>query len=183
MQSGRIQRCALNRILLPVVFTVLGIVLLHAGCSVPRHIWREDDVKISEVNDPGSARRVLIASSESDFKESVISRIKAALETEGVYLNVTGLSELKGQSVKAYDAVVLINRCVAWGMDPHVDGFLKDLESYETIIVLTTSGDGNWLPDTGKRGFDAISAASKQALVDETAGEILRRVEALLELP
>jgi hypothetical protein len=171
----------MNRIPLRIVFLLLLGILFHAGCSIPRHVWQEDDVEVSEVNDPASAKRVLVASGESDFKESVIARVRAALEDQGVYLNVIGLSELEAQSVESYDAVVLLNRCVAWGMDPRVDGFLKDLESYETTIVLTTSGDGNWLPDTRERSFDAISAASRSAHVDETAGEILSRVLALLE--
>jgi hypothetical protein len=58
---------------------------------------------------------------------------------------------------------------------------MKQQDSYDNIIVLTTSGDGGWLPDTTTRDFDAISAASKHALVDETAGEIVDRVLALLE--
>jgi hypothetical protein len=170
-----------RRIVLATLFPLLFILLFQAGCSIPRHIWQEDDVQVSEVNDPASAKRVLIASGESDFKESVIERVKAALEPEGVYIKVIGLGELEGQSVEDYDAVVLMNRCVAWGMDPHVDGFMKQQDSYDNIIVLTTSGDGGWLPDTTTRDFDAISAASKHALVDETAGEIVDRVLALLE--
>jgi hypothetical protein len=171
----------MKRIRRQVSLALLGAFMLQSGCSIPRHIWQEDDVEISEVNDPASAKRVLVASGESEFKESVIARIKADLEDRDVYLNVIGLSELDGRSVEAYDAVVLLNRCVAWGMDPHVDGFLDDLDTYETVIVLTTSGDGDWLPDTRERSFDAISAASRRALVDETAGEILSRVHALLE--
>jgi len=171
----------LNRPLLLVVLLLLFITLLQTGCSIPRHIWHEDDIEVSEVNDPAAAKRVLIASSQSDFKESVVARIEQALEDEGVYLYIIGLSELKGQSVEDYDAVVLINRCVAWGMDPDVDGFLKHLDSFENVIVLTTSGDGHWLPDTTKRNFDAISSASERALVDETADEILARVLPLLE--
>jgi hypothetical protein len=157
--------------------------MLQSGCSIPRHIWQEDDVEISQTNDRASDKRVLIASGRSDFKESVIERVKAALEGEGVYVNVIGLSGLEGQSVEAYDAVVLLNRCVAWGMDPHVDGFLEALEDFDKIIVLTTSGDGNWLPDTRERSFDAISTASRPALVKETAGEILSRLRSLLDGP
>ena len=173
----------MNRYLLLIVLFLLFMIMFQAGCSIPRHIWHEDDIEVSEINDPASEKRVLIASGESDFKESVIARIEQALEDKGVYLHIIGLSELDGQSVEDYDAMVLINRCVAWGMDPDVDGFLKDLDNYDTVIVLTTSGDGNWLPDTTERDFDAISSASKRALVDETAGMILGRVLPLLEEP
>ena len=117
----------ISRILLPVILVWASQVLY--GCSIPRHIWQEDDVAVSEVNDPGSSKRVLVASGESEFKEAVIARVRAGLEDRGVYINVIGLSELKGQSVDTYGAVVLLNRCVAWGMDPHVDDFLKDRDN------------------------------------------------------
>jgi hypothetical protein len=49
------------------------------------------------------------------------------------------------------------------------------------MIVLTTSGDGDWLPKMEGRNFDAISSASKQANVDAVAGTIIAKVERLLQ--
>jgi hypothetical protein len=159
---------------------ILCVCLLQTGCSIPRRIWRQDDIEPYEVNAPSREHKVLLASSKSDFKDAVISRIRQGLEGEDLYLKVIGLGDLEHEDATAYDAVIVINRCVAWGMDPDVDSFLERYDDHENMIVLTTSGDGDWLPDMKGRNFDAVSAASKQAQVDETAGEIISKVRLLL---
>jgi hypothetical protein len=59
-----------------------------------------------------------------------------------------------------YAAVVVINSCLAWGLDKDVSHFLDRQNTTANIILLTTSGDGLWLPDKRGRDFDAISGAS-----------------------
>jgi hypothetical protein len=160
---------------------VLCLSLLHMSCSVPRRIWRQDDIEPYESGGGSADRSVLIASSTSDFKEALVARIRASLEDDRTYLKVIGLGELEDVDADQYDALVIINRCVAWGLDTNADSFLDRHEDYDNIVVLTTSGDGGWLPAKKGRAFDAVSAASDRAMLDETAGEVVERVQGLLD--
>jgi len=49
------------------------------------------------------------------------------------------------------------------------------------MIVLTTSGDGDWLPKMEGRNFDAISSASEQANIEKVAGQIIEKINSLVK--
>jgi hypothetical protein len=164
-----------------LVFAVsLFICLVHVSCAIPRLIWPQDDIQTYEMNAPSLKNRVLVASRSSAFKDSVVARIREAFAEEPVHFKFIGLGELKHENAGAYKVVVLINTCIAWGMDPDVEGFLKESTDQSHIIVLTTSGDGNWLPKMQGRDFDAIASASKSIDVDHVAAEIISKITALL---
>jgi hypothetical protein len=166
-----------------LLFTVLValICLSQLTCGVPRHIWRQDDIGTQIVNDPGSREKVLIASGDTDFKRAVIEDLARRFEPQGIYMKAVGLSKLEEEQPGDYGAVVIMDRCVAWGMDPRVDAFLKRHPDDAHMIVLTTSGGGDWLPDKKGRKFDAVSAASRQSDAPKVAGEIAAKIEGLLE--
>jgi hypothetical protein len=159
---------------------LLGL-LCQAGCAVPRHIWKQDDIRAQTVNEPSSRLRVLVASGRSDFKQAVIGRLRERFEPRGVYMKLVGLSGLEGEEPSAYGAVVVMTGCVAWGMDPRADAFLKKYGERPNIVLLATSGGGDWLPDRKGKEYDAVSSASKQTRVTEMAEEIGDKVDALLE--
>jgi hypothetical protein len=164
---------------------LLGVLMsfvasLHLGCAIPRMVWPQKNIALRESADPSMDTQVLVASRSSDFKDAVVERIRQAFENEPVYIKFIGLDDLKHEDGSRYKAIVLINVCIAWGLDPKVEGFLEDREDHSNIIVLTTSGDGDWLPDLKGRNFDAISSASRMADVNAVAGEIIAKIFALL---
>ena len=75
----------------------------------------------------------------------------------------------------------MINTCMSWDMDRNVKAFLKKHKNQGNMIILTTSGDGKWLPKMKDQNFDAISAASEKNKVDEVANTIITRVKSLIE--
>ena len=95
-------------------------------------------------------------------------------------MRIAGLSALENERADAFDAVVVMSSCVAWGLDPRVDSFLKHNVGAANVVVLATSGGGDWLPDTKGKAYDAVSSASKQTRVDEVASEIAEKLDAIL---
>ncbi len=174
----------MNRIPMPVrVLIVVLAATLVGGCfSIPHLIGRHPDIRSPRVgNNPPSAA-VLIASRDSEFKRAVVERVAAALEEDGVGVNVRGVKHLsKEESAEDYAAVVLLNRCMSWSMDYGVRRFIRHNPRHERIIVLTTSAPGDWTPPKRRGDFDAISAASEMSRVEGVAGEILARVRARLD--
>jgi hypothetical protein len=154
--------------------------LLSIGCSVPRRIWSGDDIEPSELHEPSAGNRVLVAALSSEFKDALVARVKSDFADEPVYIKFIGLDDLDEEHAADYAAVVLINSCIAWGLSPKVDSFLERHDSLETVIVLTTSGDGGWLPDKKGRSYDAIATASVPADVDAVADALAAKIRAIL---
>ena len=87
---------------------------------------------------------------------------------------------MKKEDATDYNAVVMLNKCMGWQMDRNVNGFLKRYQDHKNMIVLTTSGDGGWLPKMKGRNFNAISAASKKANVEDVANQVISKIYMLL---
>ncbi len=85
---------------------------------------------------------MLVASRYSEFKESLIGKLREAFKEQPVYIKFIGLEDLGKEDAKKYNAVVMINKCMAWQMDRNVIGFLEQYEDHSNMIVLTTSGEG-----------------------------------------
>ena len=131
---------------------------------------------MSEINEPSQDNKILIAARKSEFKNAVVEKIKVAFSDESVYIKLIGVHELKGEKGENYSAVVIINTCMGWSMDRHVKKFLNRHEDQSKMIVLTTSGDGDWMPKMEGYSFDAISSASEKHEVDEVAKNIIDKV-------
>lgn len=174
------KRGALMKYLRVLAFAALAAGLAQTGCVVPRLIWPQDDILGSELNAPASEKRVLVASRSSEFKDAVVERLRQGLRDDAAYVKFVGLDDLEQEDGAKYDAVVLINTCIAWGFDPKVDGFLKRQKQQEHIVVLTTSGNGTWTPKAEGRAFDAVATASEKADIDKVADRILEKVQAIL---
>jgi hypothetical protein len=170
----------MNRRTIAPVLYILLTVLSTMHCSIPRRIWSGKDIESSELHDPRYDQRVLVASLSSEFKDAVVERIRENFAERPVYMRFIGLDGLEEESGSDYDAVVIINRCVAWGMSPKVESFLKRNETLAHVIVLTTSGDGAWMPDMKGRNFDAIASASVKADVNIVADKISAQIHVLL---
>lgn len=163
------------------IVAILLLALVQFACtSMPRLIWREVDIKPSlpAENSPPS---ILIASRQSEFKAAVIETVAINYQTTNIAVKIVGLEALESENPADYQAVVLINTCMAWKIDPAVESFLKRYPAADNLIVLTTSGDGEWLPKKPIGQYDAVSAASVMADVGKTAAKIIQKINAKIK--
>jgi hypothetical protein len=159
---------------------ILLIGLAVTQCSVPRRIWPQKDIASDEVRGTKD-RRVLVASRGSDFKIAVVAKLREVFQKDSIAVKFIGIDGLGDEHAKDYSAVVILNTCIAWGLDRHVNNFLDDNPEQSRMVILTTSGDGGWMPDMKHRTFDAIASASKKDKTDEIAGIIVSKVRNLLK--
>jgi len=161
-------------------FLYFGLIISQLACySVPHLIWPQEDVVTREVK-PNEVRSILIAARRSEFKEMIINAIKINYQDDSVHIKIIGLDNLGLENPDHYQVIVLINTCMSWDMDRNVNSFLKKYSNQDNIIILTTSGDGNWLPKKKNRQFDAVSSASIIADVDKISQEIITKIDHLL---
>ena len=163
-----------------VCFVILIANLFLLQCSVPHRVLPHKDIQPSELHESSLDQKVLVAARSSEFKQAIVDKIKEAFQDKPVFVKFIGLGEIKKEKAEQYNAIVMINTCMSWDMDRSVHGFLDQHEDHSNMIVLTTSGDGDWLPKMKGRNFDAISSASKKANVEEIANQIIEKINALL---
>lgn len=152
------------------------IMLLLTGCAAPRHLWPQKDISTSESVDMGRRPTVLIASRSSEYKEMLVAELHKHLATAGIPQKTVGVNDLQELDTGDYPAIVVINTCLAWGVDNDIESFLKKRPSHTNIILMTTSAAGDWLPDKRGRDFDAISGASQITNIDAVAQDLMARI-------
>jgi hypothetical protein len=149
--------------------------------SLPQLFWPQKDIAESEVNSPKLTRKVLIASRAGAYKTALVEKIKKAFKNDSVYVKCIGLSRVLNESADDYNAIVLINTCMAWDWDRNVFKFLKSRKDARKVIVLTTSGSGDWVPNKKKWAVDAVASASVKSNTDGVSGEIVLKINQILD--
>ena len=127
----------------------------------------------------GMERRVLIATQESQFKESVVNKVIEELEGDEVYIEVVDLKALSQKPPERYEAVVILNEYQFFRLNHHVREYLKnaDEEEKKRIILITTAGSPHRMREVTE--VDAISSASKPERADTVSETILQKVHTL----
>ena len=126
--------------LLAGILLVLKLSLV--GCAV-------GTVSTMESGDRTAAQdRVLVATQNSDFKQAVIQAIRDRLENNSNYIKVIDVKKLPYESLEGYDAVIILNTCMAGRPDPRVESFIDDTTEKEKIVVLTTGRLDSWKPES-----------------------------------
>ncbi|MFO7601203.1 MAG: hypothetical protein R6X27_15565 [Candidatus Desulfacyla sp.] len=149
---------------------------------MPQRFWPQKDIQASGLGGTTGTVTVLIASRSSEFKELLVAELQQQLSAAGIQQKTVGVEDLKKVDAADYAAVVVINTCLAWGLDHDVETFLSRQRTTDNVILLTTSGDGIWLPAKKGRDFDAVSGASIPANVNAVAGDLFARIENRLKL-
>ncbi len=132
-----------------------------------------------EVNSPGSAAKVLIATQGSAFKDSIVAGVLAHLEPRQVYAKVIDLSSLPSVREADWNAIVVIH---TWEMEKppaQAKAFLERVRDPRKVVVLSTSGAGI----SKMQGVDAISSASEMIDVPKRVTEINSRIDSILATP
>ncbi len=157
------------------MYCAFGFLML-AGCAVPQHFWPQKDIVGTDEGIIHGEKMVLIASRSSEYKIGLLAELQKQLAAAQISHKTVGVKQLDKFDARDYAAVVIINTCLAWGLDQDVINFLDRQKTTAKIILLTTSGDGLWLPDKRGHDFDAISGASIKANISDVAQYLMERI-------
>ena len=101
---------------------------------------------------------VLIATQKSDFKRTVIYQIRDILENNSCYIKVVDVKRLPHESTQDFNAIIILNKCMAGRPDPRVESFIDNVSDKEKLIILTTGRLDSWKPESLR--VDAMTSAS-----------------------
>ena len=135
---------------------------------------RNDRIGISD------RKKVLIAAQDSPFKNAVISKIRESLQEKGCSVDAIPIERIATKFSKDYQAIVIINTCIAWQINSHARKFLASvsIDERKKIIIFTTAKNKNWHPKL--LGIDAITSASTMNEASHIADVITGKVLILL---
>lgn len=129
-----------------------------------------------EIAGSASGPKVLIATQGSEFKDAIVAGLLEHLKTREAQVKVIDVSALPGMNVADWNAIVLLHTWEMRKPPAAVKAFVDRMEDKSRLIVLTTSGAG----DFRMEGVDAISGASQMADVPARVAEISARIDGVL---
>ncbi|MFX0558637.1 hypothetical protein ACOCEA_17680 [Maribacter sp. CXY002] len=136
-----------------------------------------DEVSSYEVNSPDYKKHLLIATQGSDFKDMVTNEIVETYKEDSVYIKVIDVSALENIDANDFNAIVILHTWENWQPPKPVANFIKNSDTIaDKIIVLTTSGDGNYKMDE----VDAITGESIVMDAPLFADKIIKKTNPLL---
>lgn len=157
-----------------IVVSVL-LILFVAFAFWYRAAYSMEPVTGFEVN-TNSQQRVLIATQGSKFKEGVVNRLVEQLKARPVNIKVIDVSDLSSIEEDDWNAIVVIHTWEYGKPTKAVQAFADRIQSKSKIVVLTTSGDGDYKLE----GFDAISSASKLSSVNDLVDKLMNKIDRIL---
>ena len=165
---------------LKIILIIIGsiVVLLVVLLAVYLLLNRQRVITSSEMGSPAMKQRVLIASQGSSFKDALVESLTTHLKADSVYIKVIDVTGLKDINEADWNAVVLIHTTEQWKMPPDVKACLDRAKDLGKVIVLTTSGSGEWKA----KGYnvDIITSASKREELPVLTKEIISRLDSIL---
>ena len=147
---------------------MLSLYIVHFGCALKTVDTSETGIRKEYVP------KVLIATQQTKFKRSVVNEIRDSLENNSCYIKVIDVRKLKNESTANYNAVVIINKCMAGRPDPRVESFIIDVQEKNKIVLLTTGVMESWKPDSSE--IDAMTSASTMSESSFIAQTIVGKV-------
>jgi hypothetical protein len=164
------------------VLIVIGslIVLLVIAFGIYLMVNRQSVAEPFEVGSPDMDRKILIATQGSEYKDIMVDTLTARLKGEDIYISVIDISGLNEIDQKDWDAEVIIHTTEGWKLPDPVKEYLDRMENPDEVILLITSGGGNWKPEDCK--VDVLTSASKVSDIQEKANSIEKKVNSLLEV-
>jgi tetratricopeptide (TPR) repeat protein len=116
-----------------------------------------------EINTPGPAKTLLIATQGSGFKDALAGALCDSLKSSSIYIkgiDVGGLDEVDDGD---WDKILIVNSFVI-RLNKGVERFVNRAASPDNILLLVTSGGADWKPKPELR-VDALTSASRKEYV------------------
>ena len=156
------------------------VVLVIALFAVYFFINRQGVVEAYELGDVGSSKKLLIASQGSKFKNALVESVTTHTAKESIYVSVIDVTDLENFDDDDWDAILLIHTTEQWKLQPDVKAYLDRAKSLDKVIVVTTSGSGEWKSE--EYDVDMMTSASKSEELPMLTNDIVSKLRERLQL-
>ncbi len=159
------------------IIIIIGIiiVLLIALFGIYLLSHRQGVIKTSEIVNPEARKTVLIASQGSKFKNELVDSIVTRLKNKPLAIKVVDVTTLQEEDETDFPAIVIIHTTEKGQLQPDVKKFLDRSKNLKNILLVTTSGQGDW--QTKDYHVDVITSASRRSELQVLPGRISAWIE------
>lgn len=128
-----------------------------------------------EVNSPDNEFSLLIATQGSPFKDALLQSIITETQDNSLYIKVLDVHELETQNPEDWNGLIIIHTVERFDMQKDVRKFLNSRKDFSDILLITTSGSGEWKTD--QFDVDVITSASKKDEIPQIIEQIKQKYE------
>lgn len=162
------------------VLIVIGVLiaLMVIAFGVYLLVNRQSVAESFEVGSPDSASKILIATQGSDYKDLMVDTLISRLKGDGVYISIIDISGLPEINQEDWDAEIIIHTTEGYRLPEVVKEYLGRVENPDEVMLLITSGSGEWKPEDCK--VDVLTSASRVTDIPEKAVYIKDKINSLL---
>lgn len=167
---------------LKIVLIIIGVlvVLIIALFGIFLLINRQGVVEAYDIGESESSRKLLIASQGSNFKNALVESVTTHMAKESIYVSVIDVTDLENIKEDDWDAVLLIHTIEQWKLQPDVKAYLGRAQSLDKVIVVTTSGSGEWKSE--EYDVDVMTSASRSEELPMLTNDIVTKLQDMLQL-
>jgi len=128
----------------------------------------------------GTKPMVLVAMQNGQFKDSVMTVVKSALEGYSYCVKVIPSGDLSGEVMENYKAAIIVNTCHFGHVGCGASKYVKKLSQKDKkkVLLFTTSGSASWHPK--KLDVDCVTSASRLSNALSVADSIVAKTRAML---
>ena len=155
-----------------VSLSIITVLFALSTTYVYKHYPRKIDS--FEVNNSILNTKILIASQGSEFKNALLNNIVDKIDTDSTYIKVIDVSLLNELEPNNWNAVIIINTCIADKINKDVSQYLVESQNEIPKVLFITAGDGMWKPNN--LSVDAISSASRMSKIENLSKNIFNRL-------
>jgi len=161
------------KIILIVIAAIVLLAVALFGVYLLSH--RQGVIKTSEFVNSEARKTVLIASQGSRFKNELVDSVVARLKRKLLAIKVVDVTTLQDEDEADFCAFVIIHTTEKWVLQPDVKRFLDRSRDLKKILLVTTSGQGEWR--TKDYDVDVITSASRKPELKALPGRICAWIE------
>jgi len=132
----------------------------------------------TRISAPDARLNFIIAGDASEFKDSIRSRL---IDRYKPYctIEVVNINKLKEIDPDAYDAVLIMDTCMAdTRFNPSFKAFVDKLEDQDKVVLFLTAADPDWEFSYGD--IDAITSASVMENEEMVVSRITEKIDAII---
>lgn len=162
------------------VLIVIGVLiaLMVIAFGVYLLVNRQSVAEPFEVGSADSNSKILVATQGSDYKNLLVDTLISRLKGDDVYISVIDISGLTEINQENWDAEIIIHTTEGYRLPEVVKEYLGEVENPDEVMLLITSGSGEWKPEDCK--VDVLTSASRVTDIPEKANIIENKVNSIL---
>ena len=162
-----------------LIIVICIIVFLAAAMVIYKAVFSMGIAEQFESGNANSAKKVLIASQGSKFKNTLTKTVVKQLNEKNVFVKVIDVTNLDKINENDFQAILIIHTIEAWDAPKTVVKFLGNTRKSEKILLVATSGRGTY--KAKNTNIDTITSASKMDKIDSISVEIIARLDKILK--